>query len=208
LPADPKPWRRHVATFEEWEGIYAEKVTGQLCRGCGTTTGKITGHHMVPKSLGGDDVAANIIPLCGSGTQGCHGAIEDHNPGWEAIATAVRESLSPLELQYALAKKGRYWLDRYLPHDEQLCARCKKALAPPRDVGREALPPRKKKHWTLSVPDDAENGADILDTLCVALAEALGFDDETSRLRRYHAVNVALVYATLNTKELVEELGK
>lgn len=33
-------------------------------------------HHILPRSLGGDDVWENLVPLCGSGTHGCHGAVE------------------------------------------------------------------------------------------------------------------------------------
>jgi len=57
------------------------------------------------------------------------------------------------------------------------------------------------------VPDDVEDGAEVLETLTIALAERLGFDDETSRLRRYHAVIVALVFATQNIEELAMERG-
>lgn len=31
-------------------------------------------HHVLPKDRGGDDVPANLVTLCGSGTAGCHGA--------------------------------------------------------------------------------------------------------------------------------------
>ena len=206
MPPDAKPPARYIASFEEWERITAEKIEGHSCRGCGRNHG-ITRHHLVSRSLRGDDVAANIVPLCGSGTTGCHGAIETHSPGWEAIAHAVRDSLSPLEEQYILAKKGQYWLDRYYPASSVLCESCRKPLKAKKERTGEELPPRKKKDWTLSVPDDVEDGAEVLETLTIALAERLGFDDETSRLRRYHAVIVALVFATQNIEELAMERG-
>ena len=33
-------------------------------------------HHILKRSQGGDDVSANLIPLCGHGTAGCHGRVE------------------------------------------------------------------------------------------------------------------------------------
>jgi hypothetical protein len=136
--------------------------------------------------------------------------MENHTPGWEAIASAVRDSLTPLELQYVLAKKGQYWLDRYIPHRPSLCAKCSKPLraepADAQDDARPKNPPRKKKDWTLTVPDDSENGFDVLETLTDALAVDLGFTDETSRLRRYHTVNAALVFAFLNKDQFLTEV--
>ena len=33
-------------------------------------------HHILPRGQGGDDVWENLVPLCGSGTTGCHGGVE------------------------------------------------------------------------------------------------------------------------------------
>ena len=33
-------------------------------------------HHVLPRGQGGDDVWENLVPLCGSGTTGCHGGVE------------------------------------------------------------------------------------------------------------------------------------
>ena len=58
---------------------------------------------------------ANIVPLCGSGTSGCHGALTDHRPGWEKIASRLRRRLRPEEIEYMIDKKGLDWLDRTYP---------------------------------------------------------------------------------------------
>lgn len=47
---------------------------GRLCDGKAAT-----GHHVLSRKQGGDDVDANIIPASGSGTTGCHGLIENEN---------------------------------------------------------------------------------------------------------------------------------
>jgi hypothetical protein len=206
---DPRPSSRYVATSSEWEDIVRFK--SGPCRGCGgASLLPVTYHHLVPKSLGGDDVPGNVLPLCGHGTTGCHGAIENHTRGWEAIASAVRDSLTPLELQYSLAKKGKHWLERYLPHDPVLCAKCAKPVradaASSSDDVRERLPARRKKEWTMEVPDDTEQGWDVLQTLSDGLAVDLGFNDERSRLRRYHAVVAALTFAMLNKQQFLAEV--
>lgn len=86
------------------------------CRACGTTR-SLNRAHLVPKGQRGDDVDANIVPLCGSGTTGCHGKLTDHSRGWPLIAAALRRSLTPDEIAYVTAKKGRDWLDRVYPQD-------------------------------------------------------------------------------------------
>jgi hypothetical protein len=113
LPPDPKPPARVKATRTQWALI--DQAKRGRCRGCGADPRRTTNHHLVSRSLGGDDVIDNIVPLCGSGTVGCHGAIETHPPGWRHVATAVRRSLTTTELRYALEKKGSDWLDRYYP---------------------------------------------------------------------------------------------
>jgi hypothetical protein len=172
---DPRPEARHVADSTEWDRIALAK--SGPCRGCGERADSF--HHLVPKSLRGDDVPSNIIPVCGDGVRGCHGALECHTAGWEIIAHQVRHSLTPLELQYVTAKKGRAWLERYLPAGEtNLCSRCKR---PVRAQGPRETP-RKRKRIVLTVPDDAEDGAAVWDGLVEAargrLAPVLGWDSD------------------------------
>jgi hypothetical protein len=73
-----------------------------------------------------------------------------------------------------------------VPETCPTCGKTKRKSAP--------LPARKAKTWTVSVPDDAEIGAEILDGWVDDIAEILGFDDETSRLRRYHVLCVGLAW--------------
>lgn len=169
---DPKPAGRHVEDRDGWEQIVLEKAGP--CRGCEGQAQSF--HHLVPRSLRGDDTAANVVPLCGHGTTGCHGALENHTGGWEQIAHAVRHSLSPLELQYIVAKKSRSWLDRYYPAGEAgLCERCKR----PKRSQEPRSAPRRRKRWIVTVPDDGEDGAAVLDGLVDAarplVAEALDY---------------------------------
>jgi hypothetical protein len=103
--SDQKPARRVKADQNEWQRLRSEKIA--LCRVCSNAVGA-TLHHLVSKSLGGDDVADNLVPLCGSGTTGCHGLVEDHNM-WACDLLGRR--LSDGERAYVVGKKGAYFLE-------------------------------------------------------------------------------------------------
>jgi hypothetical protein len=75
--------------------------------------------HLVPKGQGGDDVDANIVPLCGSGVTGCHGSLTTHDKHWRTVSAALRENLLDSELEYVMRKKGPDWLDRVYPRAGQ-----------------------------------------------------------------------------------------
>lgn len=109
LGADPKPLKRVKADRAGWERIREEKLTGRSCRVC---VAFIAGtlHHLVPRSLGGDDVADNLVPLCGSGTTGCHGLVEARDP-WACSLLGFR--LTEAERAYVIGKKGEAFLHRY-----------------------------------------------------------------------------------------------
>ena len=109
---DPKPERRHKATQSEWEHLRALKLTG--CRLCGAVNATL--HHIVPRSLGGDDVADNLCSLCGSGTTGCHGLVEARDP---YVLSAIRAALTPDELAYCIGKVGAGRFDRMYPTMEE-----------------------------------------------------------------------------------------
>lgn len=53
--------------------VAAARLSGPECAACGAPAGSI--HHVLPRGQGGDDVGANLVPLCGHGSDGCHGAV-------------------------------------------------------------------------------------------------------------------------------------
>ena len=114
--SDPKPEARRKATPEEWTRLRRAKLGP--CRGCPSPRlgfPPTTLHHVVSKSLGGDDIEENLIPLCGSGTTGCHGIMETHPTGWQAVAVRIRHRFQPDELRYVLATKGFDFLEETYP---------------------------------------------------------------------------------------------
>lgn len=71
--------------------------------------------------------------------------------------------------------------------------------APKPRVGR-----RRRKSWAIQVPDDNEDGAEVIDSLIAELAPLL--DIEPSTTGRYFIVVPALVYAVQNKGEFIASL--
>lgn len=106
LSRGTRRYRRKVASPKMWQAIIAAKRGP--CRVCGSPL-RSSYHHLVPRSIGGDDVPANIVPLCGDGTHGCHGKVEMR----QAVALAVvAESLSDAEYAYVVGKLGEGGMER------------------------------------------------------------------------------------------------
>lgn len=101
---DPKPTRR-IRDPRQLGGGRAKTLLG--CRVCGAPA---EAHHLVPRSLGGDDVPDNIVPLC----QTHHGAFE-RGPDRAAAGRLIRRALTDPELRYIAGRKGQVFLDRYYP---------------------------------------------------------------------------------------------
>lgn len=67
-------------------------------------------------------------------------------------------------------------------------------------------PRRRRKSWTVSVPDDAEDGADILDTFVDEIALLLGAGDWEPRNRRYWALVHALAWTMQRREEFERDV--
>jgi hypothetical protein len=77
-----------------------------------------TGHHVLSRSLGGDDIQANLAAVCGSGTTGCHGLLENADPAARAALGAYLLARRPDTLEYLSDTLGpsaaSEWLHRHL----------------------------------------------------------------------------------------------
>jgi hypothetical protein len=72
-------------------------------------------HHLIPKGAPhfGDDVLANLIPLCGSGTTGHHGRIEAYDaPICALLGTALTDENIAYVLGHLGPGPGREFLSR------------------------------------------------------------------------------------------------
>lgn len=100
--------KRYRASASEWRTL--RELKEGPCRVCRVQWGTNL-HHLVPRGLGGDDTADNLVPLCGSGTTGCHGLVEIHD---DTACLRLGASLTTNERGYVISKKGAYYLsDRY-----------------------------------------------------------------------------------------------
>lgn len=98
-----KPYR---APADVWATIH-EAFADELCWVCGERPKESLHHILARDGFGpwprGDDVPANLAPVCGDGTRGCHGKLEARDPRARA---RLRSALMPRNLHYLTFKIG------------------------------------------------------------------------------------------------------
>jgi hypothetical protein len=107
---------RTKADREQWEEIIRLKLGPCLvCMYLGEKQKLPSSlHHIVSKSLGGDDVSANFGSVCGDGTTGHHGQIEAHDEETCRVFAAAVQQFDDAAYTYAIEKLGEDgWLRRY-----------------------------------------------------------------------------------------------
>jgi hypothetical protein len=197
---------------------------GELCvrPGCGRLA--VHAHHLVPRSAlrgepydwirlpDGGGVVGNRVGLClldhdaVTGSIGGHRARIRYSSGlflWEDRDGDDWRTVGPL---FPQPPGGRARAPKPPRKPVELCPTCGHRVAPVKPVNGQPATPRKVKNWTLTVPDDAEIGSDLLDEWADLFANLLGFGDASSRLRRYHAVAVVLAWAAQNRSLFVNDL--
>lgn len=99
---------RVTASRDEWLRLRATKLIGQVCRIqledaplCPATEL----HHLVPRSLGGDDVADNLVPLCSKH----HRWVTARE---QPVLGALGASLTDAEYAYVIGKLGEGGMER------------------------------------------------------------------------------------------------
>lgn len=89
------------------------------------------------------------------------------------------------------------------PGSVEKCRTCKRRMPHEHDEKRKREPARRRKTWTVTVPDDAEDGAAVLDTLISSLAETLGHDDGENV--RYFTLTHSLYLLIQNADKLASD---
>lgn len=84
-------------------------LTYPECAACGHAASN--GHHVIPIGRGatGDDVVENVVGLCGTGTERCHGAF--HGNPYEAEVYLIDDGLGP-DVRYGKQRRDREWVCR------------------------------------------------------------------------------------------------
>ena len=75
-----------------------------------------------------------------------------------------------------------------------------------RPAKRDPLPRRKQASWAVTVPADAEIGADVLDDWVEQFAVLLGFEEPKKGLARYHVIAVVFAWSMQNRGSLIEDI--
>ena len=151
-------------------------------------------------------VIANVIGLCRvhhdnvTGEIGGHRArlaLENDLLYWYERADDGWKLTGPLDPQ----PQGIYG-EPPPKQDPAVCPTCghvKPREGPPRA-------PRKAKTWTVDVPDDAEDGAEVLDVLVDDIASLLGYGNERSRLRRFHALVAVFAWTQQRREQFTHDI--
>ena len=181
-------------------------------------------HHIVRRSaLGGaydwvsidGYVVANKTGLCPQCHDGITGRIGGHTDAirfvdnvflWCSVHTDLHDTVEylevgPLEPQpptpESLAERAPGLLE-----ESDSCPFCGHKNR--RRRGTSTHPRRRRKTWTVQVPNDEEDGAEVLDTLVDELAPLLGID--ATATGRYFVLVPTLVYAHHHRENLLESL--
>lgn len=103
LARGERRYRRKIASPKQWQAIVAAKIGP--CRVCGQaaynggTFPKVHLHHIVARQDHGDDVPANIVPLC----LDCHDKVTRRAP---LESTIMLRTLTAEEWAYMVARGG------------------------------------------------------------------------------------------------------
>lgn len=105
---DAKPLKRYRASKEEWAGIH-KAFTHERCWICSGRWSDL--HHILSRGQGGDDVVANLAPLC----RECHTRVEQRDIRTRSL---LRGALLPSHYEYLAGKLDDRlggWLERNYP---------------------------------------------------------------------------------------------
>jgi len=180
-------------------------------------------HHIVRRSqLGGDfpwvlidgKLYANLTGLCAMHHDEVTGRVGGHQAAirlvegifyWCSLAQRGDEMVyipfAPLEPQ---PPNPESLASRASPDpDSEHCPFCGQSKRRRREgLTASASPRRRRKSWTIKVPDDEEDGAQVLDTLLDDLAPIVGI--EPNATGRYYVVAMALVFCQQMRQEFTD----
>lgn len=167
----------------EWvrlpDGKVVSNVTGLCVRHHDMVTGSVGGHKARIEYVAGSFVWYDLEDDSQSGL------LFPQPQGWEASPPPP-----PRPHAHTLLSEG------------ETCNHCGYM----RPAKRAPGPKRQASTWTVSVPDDAEIGADILDGWIQDLAAVLGLDPSSPRLLRYHVLALVLAWVQQNMPLLVADV--
>src|SRR4029450_807126 len=175
-------WPKSFLRGQPYEWVTVDGILIQ--NSCGLC---IAAHHEETGPGGGDQAHVRW----NSGLQILEGWEKDHNEEWICLGP-MKDQDTPLihETEASVERKK-----------EDLCP----SWGSPSRKKASALPKRKTKPWAVKVPDDAEDGAAVLDEYVDDLSVALGFGDESKGVRRFHVLANVLLWVTQMKPEFLAD---
>lgn len=108
--------------------VVSERSQGR-CELCGAEGMGV--HHRLKRGQGGTWSPANLVRLCGSGTTGCHGAIERHPALAQSLGLwLLRGADDEPELEPMLCRPTMWWLAWWQPEPDGTWHYQREATAP------------------------------------------------------------------------------
>ena len=116
-PVAGTQWARDTGPTSATRGLVLDRAAG-CCEMCGRLLHDgydwlevHSFHHRQPRGMGGTSAvaansAANLLLLCGTGTDGCHGFVEAHRTSAEEEGWLVRHGLDPAEVPVTVFAGG------------------------------------------------------------------------------------------------------
>lgn len=164
----------------------------------------------VPTARGTTIVIRNVVGLCWHHHEDVTGGPGGHKAWIQWVEE--REDFDWLEADgYSKwIKIGRLTLPAptELPKQDRnpkRCPTCGRVERHDHDHRQEPAPKRQRKSWVVAVPADSEDGAAILEELIEIIAEAIGAEEFTSALKRYHVLLPALVWVVQNQDDFARD---
>jgi hypothetical protein len=104
MTADPKAPAR-IVDRQAWKAAVKREPLCVICFDMPSQSA----HHILKRSQRGDDVAANLVGVCGDGTRGCHGRLEAE----DEVARKLLGEYVAMErddfVDYLIVKLGGPW---------------------------------------------------------------------------------------------------
>lgn len=204
------------------------------CAAPGCITPSAEGHHVWSRShlrgeptewvrLPSGRIVSNVIGLCRrhhrdvTGNIGGHGAMIQMTPDETFIWLSSVDRIAPEWVHHGLlhpqpwsAEPVEVTQPKTKPHhhtdleEGETCQSCG-YTRPVRS--KSAGPKRKRKSYTVNVPDDSEIGVEVLDEWVEQFAAILGFGEDAKRsLTRYHVFCVVMAWAMTNRQQFIREI--
>lgn len=164
------------------------------------TTGLCVRHHdMVTGGPGGH--RAVVVYAAEGVLLWCEEGERENGRGWEIVGPLYPQPSGAVQTQKEPEHKPDA-ADHGILLPGETCKHC--GYTKPQKL--PIRPKRPSRTWVISVPDDAELGAEVLSEWVDEFSSLLGLEDGASRLRRYHVLIAVFAWASQHKPEFIRDV--